>query len=101
MGVVGAAALSAFAEELASAVGVHELFKTRPTLLYKAGKRVCFLAQALDEGRLKSGLGGLHIDSNHRLMYTWEWASPQKCRAPVAFAASEFQRCTVSCESPQ
>jgi hypothetical protein len=44
------------------------------------------------EGRLKSGLGGEQTESNQRLMYTSAWASPQKCRAPTAFAACEFQR---------
>jgi hypothetical protein len=52
------------------------------------------------EGRLKSGLGGEHTESNHRLMYTSAWASPQKFLAPPASAASEFQRWTESWESP-
>jgi hypothetical protein len=29
------------------------------------------------EGRLKLGLGGEQTESNHRLMYTSAWASPQ------------------------
>lgn len=50
---------------------------------------------------MKSGLGGAQMESNHRLMYTSAWASPQKCRAPSALAAAEFQRCTVRSVSPQ
>lgn len=53
------------------------------------------------DARLKSGFGGVHTESNQRLIYTSAWASPQKCRAPDALADSEFQRCTVSSESPQ
>jgi len=26
---------------------------------------------------VKSGFAGVHTESNHRLMYTWAWASPQ------------------------
>ena len=32
---------------------------------------------------VKSGFGGEHTESNHRLMYTWACASPQKWRAPL------------------
>lgn len=53
---------------------------------------VARVAHLAGEGELKSGLGGEQIESNHRLMYTSEWASPQKCRAPLVFAASELQR---------
>jgi hypothetical protein len=53
-----------------------------------------------DEDRVKSGLEGEHAESNHRLMYTWAWPSPQKWRAPVASAASAFHLRTVSFEFP-
>ena len=49
---------------------------------------------------VKSGFAGEHSESNQRLMYTWAWPSPQKCRAPAAFAVSEFHLRTVSSESP-
>jgi hypothetical protein len=38
-----------------------------------------------DGDAIKSGLGGEHIDSNHRLIYIWACASPQKWRAAGAF----------------
>lgn len=53
-----------------------------------------------DADRMKSGLGGEHMDSNHRLIYTWACASPQKWRAPAAVTASGFHLKTVSSESP-
>jgi hypothetical protein len=49
---------------------------------------------------MKSGFEGEHVESNHRLMYTWAWPSPQKWRAPVALAASTFHLRTVSSEFP-
>jgi hypothetical protein len=52
-----------------------------------------------DGDAIKSGLGGEHIDSNHRLMYTWACASPQKWRAPGAFAPFGFHLSTVSSAS--
>jgi len=53
-----------------------------------------------DEDLVKSGFGGEHTESNHRLMYTCAWASPQKWRAPGAFAVSEFHLRTVSAVLP-
>lgn len=53
-----------------------------------------------DEGSVKSALGGEHTESNHRLIYTPAWASPQQCLAPGAFAASKFHLCTVRSRSP-
>jgi hypothetical protein len=48
----------------------------------------------------KQGLGGTHMDSNQRLMYTWAWASPQKCRAVGLLAAVKSHLMTASCCSP-
>jgi hypothetical protein len=43
------------------------------TLWSMTGTRSCDLG----EGYLKVGFGGAHTESNHRLMYTSAWASPQ------------------------
>src|ERR1700739_4864921 len=45
-------------------------------------------------------LTGTHTESNHRLMNTWAWASPQKCRAAGPLATSRFHLCTASFRSP-
>ena len=49
---------------------------------------------------VKSGFGGEQNESNQRLMYTCAWPSPQKCRAPAAFAFAAFHLRTVSSELP-
>ena len=49
---------------------------------------------------MKSGFDGEHVESNHRLMYTWAWPSPQKWRAPAALAAAAFHLTTVSAKFP-
>lgn len=49
---------------------------------------------------MKSGFEGEQAESNHRLMYTWAWPSPQKWRASAALAASTFHLRTVSSEFP-
>jgi hypothetical protein len=35
---------------------------------------------------MKSGFEGEQAESNHRLVYTWAWPSPQKWRASPAIA---------------
>jgi hypothetical protein len=47
-------------------------------------------------GALKTGFDGPHTDSNHRLIYTWAWASPQKCRAAGPLAAVKSHLMTAS-----
>jgi hypothetical protein len=39
---------------------------------------------------MKSGFEGEHAVSNHRMVYTWAWPSPQKWCAPAPFAASAY-----------
>src|SRR3981081_1705098 len=45
---------------------------------------------------LNAGLRGQHTDSNQRLIYTWAWASPQKCRAVGLPAAVKSHLMTAS-----
>ena len=45
---------------------------------------------------LNAGLRGQHTDSNQRLIYTWAWASPQKCRAAGLVAAVKSHLMTAS-----
>jgi hypothetical protein len=55
------------------------------------------IANSSNEADLvKSGFGGEHMESNHRLMYTCAWASPQKCHAPAEFALAKLHLRTVS-----
>src|SRR5258708_8998532 len=44
--------------------------------------------------------GGEQTDSNQRLIYTWAWASPQKCRAVGLVAAVKSHLMTASFWSP-
>jgi hypothetical protein len=50
---------------------------------------------------VKCGFDGEYTESNHRLISTPAWASPQKWRVPGALAAVVIHLRTVSSESLQ
>ena len=97
---------SSYKEDPARAAGHRRVTRLRRCRTFN-GVRTASVARRADRPApptvsyfAKSGFDGEHTESNHRLIWTPAWASPQKWRVLGALAAVMFHLSAVSCVAP-